>query len=284
MAPVICYVFYVIFNNLILFLDDTWTYLISFLLCLFSFNNSNQSIMIMQSCASVVSGTALASLAVVTASVVSSELSAKANPWIPLAGAAVSVLSAKANPWIPVGRPNSRKPSNIDDTTVSASKQGVVVANYYQIQNKDDTPDNDGEKEAAQDAPGKNVPFLSSFKAYDHSVSPYPNPSSGFLPDNPDSEKPWIPVGGPNSGKLRNIDDTAVSGSKQGVVVTNYYQSLYKDDTPDEEDNVLFSSIRDNEVKSTDQNLDEGEYVTINKKQKKKKKKKKKEKRKMLKT
>ena len=57
------------------------------------------------------------------------------------------------------------------------------------------------------------------------------------------------------------MDDTVVSGSKQGVVVTNYYQSLYKDDTPGEEDNVLFSSIRDNEVKSMDQSLDEGEYV-----------------------
>merc|ERR1711966_350569 len=92
MAPVICYVFYVIFNNLILFLV---------LLCLFSFNNSNQSIMIMQSCASVVSGTALASLAVVTASVVSSE------------------LSAKANPWIPAGRPINENLSNVDDTVDS---------------------------------------------------------------------------------------------------------------------------------------------------------------------
>merc|ERR1711966_621061 len=140
--------------------------------------------------------------------------------------------------------------------------------------------DNDAKKGAGQGAPGKNAPFLSTHEAYDHSVSPYPYPSTGFLPDHPDSGKPWIPVGGPNSGKLRNVDDTAVSGSKQGVKVTNYYQSLYKDDTPGEEDNVLFSSIRDNEVKSTDQNLDEGEYVTINKKQKNKKKKKKKKKKK----
>merc|ERR1711865_1149411 len=51
--------------------------------------------------------------------------------------------------------------------------------------------------------------------------------------DAPDLGKPWILVGGPNDGKLRNMDDTADSGSKQGVVVTNYYQSLDKDDTPD---------------------------------------------------
>ena len=53
----------------------------------------------------------------------------------------------------------------------------------------------------------------------------------------------WTLVGRPNSGKLSNMDDTdAVSIIKQGVV-TNYYQSLDKDDTPGEEDNVLFSSI-----------------------------------------
>merc|ERR1711865_1034798 len=103
------------------------------------------------------------------------------------------------------------------------------------------------------------VPFLSTHEAYDHSVSPYPNLSTGYLPENPDSGKPWILVGGPNSGKLRNMDDTAVSGSKQGVVVTNYYQSLDKEDTPDEEDSVL-RSIRDNEVKNMEENLDEGEY------------------------
>ena len=39
---------------------------------------------------------------------------------------------------------------------------------------------------AAQDAPGKYIPFLSTHEAYDHLVSPYPNPSTGFLPDNPD--------------------------------------------------------------------------------------------------
>merc|ERR1711966_55929 len=280
------------------------------------------------------SGTALASLAVVTASVVSSELSAKANPWIP-AVVVSSELSAKANPWIPVGRPNSGNLSNMDDTADSGITQVVVNGNYYQRVDKDDTPritrgpctllgthvykvfedgvehhgivvnsalekdswieifqvkyddgqtedlypdqvllldkprrriaenDNDVKKGAAQDAPGKNVPFLSSLEAYVHSVSPFPNPSTGFLPDNPDSGKPWILVGGPNSGKLRNMDDTEVSESKQGVVVTNYYQSLYKNDTPVEEDSVL-SSIRGNEVKSIDKNLDEGEYyVTI---------------------
>ena len=45
------------------------------------------------------------------------------------------------------------------------------------------------------------------------------------------------------------MDDTAVSGIKQVVVVTNYYQSLDKDDTPGEEDSVL-SSIRNNEFKN----------------------------------
>jgi hypothetical protein len=43
------------------------------------------------------------------------------------------------------------------------------------------------EKEAAQDAPGQNAPFLSSLTAYDHLVSSYPYPSSEFPPDNPDS-------------------------------------------------------------------------------------------------
>merc|ERR1711966_512526 len=295
------------------------------------------------------SGTALASLAVVTASVVSSELSAKANPWIP-AVVVSSELSAKANPWIPVGRPNSGNLSNMDDTADSGITQVVVNGNYYQRVDKDDTPRitrgpctllgthvykvfedcvehhgivvnsalekdswieifqvkyddgqtedlypdqvllldkprrritgnsiSDVKKEAAQDAPGEYVPFLSTHEAYDQSVLPYPNPSTGFLPDNPDSGKPWILVGGPNSGKLKNMDDTAVSGSKQGVVVTNYYQSLDKDDTPVEEDSV-FSSISDNKIKNIKENLDEGEDVTtFNKKRKKKKKKKKKE-------
>ena len=107
-----------------------------FLLCLFCFNNSKQSSMIMKPCASVVSGTALASLAGAAASV----LSAKANPWIPLAGAAASVLSAKANPWIPVGRPNSENLSNVDDTADSGITQVVVNGNYYQRVDKDDTP------------------------------------------------------------------------------------------------------------------------------------------------
>merc|ERR1711966_82386 len=108
--------------------------------------------------------------------------------------------------------------------------------------------DNDAKKGAAQDALGKYVQCLSTHEAYDHSVSPYPNPSTGFLPDNPDSGKPWILVGGPNSGKVRNMDDTAISGSKQGVVVTNFYQSLYKDDTPGEEES-MFSPISDNKIK-----------------------------------
>jgi hypothetical protein len=277
MAPVICYVFYVIFNILSYFLMIYLLTLFLFLFCLFSFNNSKQSSMIMKSCASVGSGTALASMAVVTA----------------------SVLSAKANPGFPVDRPNSENLSNVDDTADSGITQVVVNGNYYQRVDKDDTPrsnlgpctllgdhvykvfeddiehhgivvdsflekdswievfqvkyddgqiedlypdhvllldkprrritgnsiagtDNDVEKEAAQDAPGKYFPFLSTHEAYDHSVSPYPNPSTGFLPDNPDSGKPWILVGGPNSGKLRNMDDTEVSESKQGVVVTNY--------------------------------------------------------------
>jgi hypothetical protein len=60
----------------------------------------------------------------------------------------------------------------------------------------------------------------------------------------------WTLVGGPKSGgNLSNMDDTAVSGIKQVVVVTNYYQSLDKDDTPGEEDSV-FSSIRNNEFKN----------------------------------
>ena len=274
-----------------------------FLQYLSSFNTSKQSIMIMKACASVVSEAALASLAVVTASVGSSE------------------DAAKGNPWIPVGRPNSGNLSNMDDTADSGITQVEVNGNYYQHVDKDDTPgidrkpctllgshvykifeddvkyhsivvdsalvekdswieifqvkydggetedlypdqvllldkprrrftgniiagnDNDDKKEAAQDAPCKYIPFLSTHEAYDHLVLPYPNPSTGFLPDNPDSGKPWIPIGGPNSGKLRSMNDTAVSGIKQGVVVTNYYKILDKDDTPVEEDNVLFSSI-----------------------------------------
>ena len=263
----------------------------------------------MKSCASVVSGTALASMAVVT----TSALSAKAKSWIPVGRpnsgklSNMSVLSAKANTWFPVSRPKSENLSNVDDTADSGITQVVVNGNYYQRVDKDDTPrsnrgpctllgdhvykvfeddvehhgivvdsflekdlwieifqvkyddgqtedlyqdqvklldkprrrfttniiagnDNDVEKEAGQDAPGKYVPFLSTHEAYDHSVSTYPNPSIGFLPDNPDLGKPWILVGGPNDGKLRNMDDTADSGSKQGVVVTNYYQSLVKDD------------------------------------------------------
>merc|ERR1711865_803549 len=84
----------------------------------------------------------------------------------------------------------------------------------------------------------------------------------------------WTLVGRPNSGKLRNMDDTAVSGIKQEVVVTNYYQSLYKDDTPGEEER-MFSSVSDNEVKNMEEYLDEGEYkyVTINKQKKKKRRK-----------
>jgi len=84
----------------------------------------------------------------------------------------------------------------------------------------------------------------------------------------------WTLVGRPNSGKLRNMDDTAVSGIKQEVVVTNYYQSLYKDDTPGEEES-MFSSVSDNEVKNMEEYVDEGEYkyVTINKKKKGKKRK-----------
>ena len=39
-APVLCYIFYVISDNFILFFDDIFTNLIFFLLCLFSFNNS----------------------------------------------------------------------------------------------------------------------------------------------------------------------------------------------------------------------------------------------------
>ena len=61
------------------------------------------------------------------------------------------------------------------------------------------------------------------------------------------------------------MDDTAVSASKQGVVVANYYQIQNKDDTPGAEDSV-FSSIRDNEVKNMEEDLNEGEYVKINKK------------------
>ena len=38
----------------------------------------------------------------------------------------------------------------------------------------------------------------------------------------------WISVGGPNSGKLSNKDDTTVSENKQGVVVSNYYEILGK--------------------------------------------------------
>merc|ERR1711966_457236 len=84
---------------------------------------------------------------------------------------------------------------------------------------------------------------------------------------------PWTWVGGSNRGKLSNTDDTVVSGIKP-VVVVNYYQSLHKDDTPGEEES-MFSSISDNEVKNIEENLDEGEYkyVTSNKKKTKKKKK-----------
>jgi hypothetical protein len=76
----------------------------------------------------------------------------------------------------------------------------------------------------------------------------------------------WTLVGGSNSGKLSDTDVTVISGIKR-VVVSNYYQSLYKDDTPGEEGS-MFSSVSDNEVKNIEGNLDKGE-------QKKKKKKKK---------
>ena len=98
--------------------------------------------MIMKSCASVVSGTALASMAVITPSV----LSAKAKSWIPVGKpnsgklSNMSVLSAKANPWFPVGRPNSENLSNVDDTADSGITQVVVNGNYYQRVDKDDTP------------------------------------------------------------------------------------------------------------------------------------------------
>ena len=69
---------------------------------------------------------------------------------------------------------------------------------------------------------------------------------------------PWTLVGGSNRGKLSNTDDTVVSGIKP-VVVVNYYQSLHKDDTPGEEESMMFSSISDNEVKNIEENLDEGE-------------------------
>ena len=78
----------------------------------------------------------------------------------------------------------------------------------------------------------------------------------------------WTLVGGSNSGKLSDTGDTVVSGIKR-VVVSNYYQRLYKDDTPGEEES-MFSSVSDNEVKNMEDNLDEGEYVTINKKKKNK--------------
>jgi len=61
----------------------------------------------------------------------------------------------------------------------------------------------------------------------------------------------WIPVGGPNRGKLSNMDDTAVSKNKGGVVVSNYYQILVKDDTLGEEES-MFISISDNEIKNTE--------------------------------
>ena len=76
----------------------------------------------MKAHASVVSGVALASLAVVTPSVVSSE------------------DTVAGSSWTPVGRLNSRKLSNMDGTAVSENKQGVVVSNYYQILEKDLRP------------------------------------------------------------------------------------------------------------------------------------------------
>ena len=84
----------------------------------------------------------------------------------------------------------------------------------------------------------------------------------------------WTLVGGSNSGKLSDTEDTVISGINR-VVVSNHYQSLYKDDTPGEQESI-FSSVSDNEVNSMEGNLDEGEYkyVTINKEKKKKKKKK----------
>ena len=59
----------------------------------------------MKLCASVVSRAALVLLAVVTASVGSSE------------------DTSEGNPWIPVDRPNSKKLSNVDDNAVS----GITV-------------------------------------------------------------------------------------------------------------------------------------------------------------
>ena len=76
----------------------------------------------MKLCASVVSRAALVLLAVVTASVGSSE------------------DTSEGNPWIPVDRPNSKKLSNVDDNAVSGIKQVVVNGNYYQRLDKDDTP------------------------------------------------------------------------------------------------------------------------------------------------
>ena len=85
---------------------------------------------------------------------------------------------------------------------------------------------------------------------------------------------PWIPILGPNSGKLSKRDDTADPGNKQGVVVSNFYQILVKDVTPDEEESMFFS-ISDNEIENIEENLDEGENKKKIKKNKKKKKKKK---------
>ena len=85
---------------------------------------------------------------------------------------------------------------------------------------------------------------------------------------------PWILVGGSNGGKPSDTDDTAVSETNQGVVVSNYYQILNKDDKAGEEES-MFGSISDNEIKNIEENLDEGEYIAINKKKKRKKNKKK---------
>merc|ERR1711906_232 len=96
-----------------------------FLLYFFSFTDSKQSIIIM-TYASVVSGAALALVAVAAASEVSAEDTA-----------------AKGNPWTLVGGSNRGKLSNTDDTVVSGIKP-VVVVNYYQSLHKDDTPGEEG--------------------------------------------------------------------------------------------------------------------------------------------
>ena len=71
------------------------------------------------------------------------------------------------NPDLPVG--------HFDNGHVTNDTGNIIAAD-----------DIDG-KEAAQDAPGKYVSFLSTHESYDHSKVSDPNPSSEFPPDNPDS-------------------------------------------------------------------------------------------------